>query len=191
MKAVKRISPLFVLLNAGSVCAQTDAAIQPLFFAGILFGVLAIAYAYHVTQSKNGLEAKISAYKKVLARQRQEIEENEARIMMQRRDLGLADEQEVRKVDSGMSRESRSGGSNLRDEFWHRLAKIDVKSKPVDLESLESLLNQKREIEEMIDLSKAKYHTRALDEEGFNEITREYQKKLIEIESKIRKFKEE
>ncbi|MCX6695523.1 MAG: AAA family ATPase, partial [Candidatus Altiarchaeota archaeon] len=55
---------------------------------------------------------------------------------------------------------------------------------------VEDLLRQKAEIESMIELAKSKYHKRELDEESFREITRDDQKKLIEIESKLNKLSE-
>jgi hypothetical protein len=48
------------------------------------------------------------------------------------------------------------------------------------------LLSEKKTIEEMIELAKIKYHKRTLDEESFREIIRDNQKRLIEIETRIK-----
>ena len=40
----------------------------------------------------------------------------------------------------------------------------------------------------MIEMTKAKYHTRAIDEKSFSNIIEDYQKRLIEIEAKLRKM---
>jgi hypothetical protein len=51
---------------------------------------------------------------------------------------------------------------------------------------IKRLLSEKRTVEEMIELAKVKYHKRKLDEESFREIVRDNQKRLIEIETKIK-----
>lgn len=57
----------------------------------------------------------------------------------------------------------------------------------VDYElQIKKLLGEKKTIEEMIELAKVKYHKRKLDEESFREIVRDNQKRLIEVETKIR-----
>ena len=52
-------------------------------------------------------------------------------------------------------------------------------------QELEQLQRQKKEVEDLIEIAKSKFHNRNLDEESFREIVRDQQKKLIEIESKI------
>lgn len=58
---------------------------------------------------------------------------------------------------------------------------------PIEGEELQiqNLLKEKKTVEEMIELAKAKYHKRTLDEDSFKEIVKENQKKLIEIETRI------
>jgi len=51
---------------------------------------------------------------------------------------------------------------------------------------LKRLNDEKRSIEEMIRLAQIKFHKRKLDEESFREIVRDQQKRLIEIEARIR-----
>lgn len=51
---------------------------------------------------------------------------------------------------------------------------------------LEKLIKKRAEMEEMIALTKNKYHRREIDDQSFREIMRDYQKKLIEVEAKIR-----
>ena len=58
--------------------------------------------------------------------------------------------------------------------------------KAVEDSSVEELMRQKDEIEKMLDIAKAKYHRRELDEESFREIVRDNQKRIIELELKIR-----
>jgi len=54
------------------------------------------------------------------------------------------------------------------------------------LEELERLKKEKYDIEYRIGLSKSQFHQRKLDEESFREIVRDYQKRLIDIESRIK-----
>jgi hypothetical protein len=64
------------------------------------------------------------------------------------------------------------------------------RSKPEAVEgreyTLEELVQRKKEIEEMTAIAKAKYHRRELDEESFREIVRDNQKKIIQLEIRMR-----
>ncbi|MBN2014857.1 MAG: hypothetical protein JW778_06720 [Candidatus Altiarchaeota archaeon] len=51
---------------------------------------------------------------------------------------------------------------------------------------IKRLLGEKKTIEEMLELAKTKYHRRKLDEESFKEIVKENQKRLIEVETRIK-----
>ncbi|HIE34242.1 MAG TPA: hypothetical protein EYP86_03805 [Candidatus Altiarchaeales archaeon] len=63
---------------------------------------------------------------------------------------------------------------------------LSFRKPSIDYElQIKKLLDEKKSIEEMIEIAKKKYHQRKLDEESFREIVRDNQKKLIEIEAKI------
>jgi hypothetical protein len=66
--------------------------------------------------------------------------------------------------------------------------KRELGSRPAGGNELAAAINEKKQIEYMINLTKIKYHKREIDEESFREITRDYQKKLIEIEARINKL---
>ena len=53
-------------------------------------------------------------------------------------------------------------------------------------DSMEKLAAEKNEVESMIELSRTKYHRREIDEESFREIVRDHQKKIIEIEARMK-----
>lgn len=55
---------------------------------------------------------------------------------------------------------------------------------------LKELANKKNEIQYMIEFAKKKYYQRKLDEESFRELIRDHEKKLIEIELKIKEIKD-
>ncbi|MCX6695577.1 MAG: hypothetical protein NTU61_04715 [Candidatus Altiarchaeota archaeon] len=61
------------------------------------------------------------------------------------------------------------------------------KEKP---KSVRELLREKEEIEKMIDMARSKYHKRELDEESFREIIRDNQKKVIELELRIKTYRQ-
>ncbi|MFH0862768.1 MAG: hypothetical protein V1875_07050 [Candidatus Altiarchaeota archaeon] len=52
--------------------------------------------------------------------------------------------------------------------------------------SVDVLAREKAELENMLAIAKSKYHRRELDEESFREIVRDNQKKIIELELKIK-----
>lgn len=56
---------------------------------------------------------------------------------------------------------------------------------------LQKLQDKKRRVEYMIDLTKRRYYQREMDEESFREIVRDHQKKLIDIETKIKEMEEQ
>jgi len=61
----------------------------------------------------------------------------------------------------------------------------EIKSAGSGVDDLTGLRNEKKQLEYMIDLTRTKYHQRAINEESFREIIRDYQEKLIEVEAKI------
>lgn len=58
-------------------------------------------------------------------------------------------------------------------------------------DELTTLKKERDRIQYMINLTKTKYHKRKLDEESFREIVRDYQKRLIEIETRIKELEAE
>jgi 5-hydroxyisourate hydrolase-like protein (transthyretin family) len=55
-------------------------------------------------------------------------------------------------------------------------------------DELTTLKKERDRIDYMINLTKTKFHKRKLDEESFREIVRDYQKRLIEIETRIKEL---
>lgn len=51
---------------------------------------------------------------------------------------------------------------------------------------LDEMRRERDQLQEMVNMAKAKYHRREIDEESFREITRDQQERLIELESKIK-----
>lgn len=78
-----------------------------------------------------------------------------------------------------LEREREKLESRLREE---------VVSEPEEDDELTALMKERDKLEYMINMCRLKYHKRALDEESFREIVRDYQKRLIEIEARIKEL---
>ncbi len=57
--------------------------------------------------------------------------------------------------------------------------------------SVKDLEKQKKEIENVLEIARTKYHKREIDEGSFKQITTDKQQKMIELESKIQSLKGE
>jgi len=77
---------------------------------------------------------------------------------------------------------------HARRLYWDRLASTITKSSASGGE-LAELEAKKKDLQDMIELTKTKYHQREIDEKSFSDIIKDQQKQLIEIESKINKLK--
>lgn len=177
-----------ILFLAPCVSAQQCESMKVLFILGIFFGVCSLIYTYQRTQVKGGLEHEIRREKKLLKRLREEIAENRDALIRQRMELGEGDDagEIAARMRESMDT-SRRKASGISKHFWN---KIEIEGSQEEVSEVDALLDEKREIEEMIKLTKNKYHRRVIDEASFNEITKDYQKKLIEVESRIRKIEE-
>ncbi|MFH1402967.1 MAG: carboxypeptidase regulatory-like domain-containing protein [Candidatus Altiarchaeota archaeon] len=76
---------------------------------------------------------------------------------------------------------------DLEERQSHLQNKLD-QAKP-EGDELSALQHEMHELEYMINLTKIKYHKRGIDEESYREIIRDYQKRLIEVEAKIKSLK--
>jgi hypothetical protein len=159
--------------------------------------LLSIIYAYNLTQTSKGLESKIRRNKEIILKQRAEIRSNEEIIRKQVGELTAKQktkvEEEIQKSKSKtVSMKPHMHRDRLQKEFWDKLDKTGkIPSQLQANTELEKLKEEYNEIKGLIDITKSKYYKRLIDESSFNEITREYQKRLIEIESKIAKLKKE
>lgn len=178
---------LTLLLLAAPASAQSG--VESLGYIALALGILSLLYSHNLTRGKRGLEAQIAREKAILKKLRGEVQTCRDELEKHRIEAQAAvDEKtasEIRKA--GESAHVMRESDGLRKEYWDRLGHMGV----AENAELKKLLDEKQEIEGMIELTKAKYHTRAIDEKSFSDITEEYQKKLIELEAKIRKLKGE
>ena len=76
----------------------------------------------------------------------------------------------------------------MKKMYWEKISESKVSAGPQESEIVE-LEKQRKELQDMVDLTKKKYHRREIDEGSFREIVRDYQKKLIELEAKMDEIK--
>ena len=166
--------------------ASAEGGLESLGYVALVLGILGLAYTYGLTQTKNGLEASIKRDKAVLRKLREEIKETKKDLEIHKSEVDDRVSAEVEKVQD-MSKVNHDDG--LDREYWDRIGQMELPAQ--EKSKLEKLADEKTELERMIELTKEKYHTRVIDEKSFSDITGEYQKKLIEVEAKIRKAKGE
>lgn len=95
----------------------------------------------------------------------------------------------------GRSTEEKHGGGEegvkeryTKRLYWDRLASTISKTTPNN-EELTELEDKKKDLQELIELTKKKYHQREIGEKSFDEIIKEQQKQMIEIDGKISKLR--
>lgn len=91
-------------------------------------------------------------------------------------------------------KKSAEGGGMLerytKRLYWDRLPSTikNVSSERVELARLE---NKKRDLEEVIELTKKKYCQREIDEKNYTDIINENQKQIIDLEARTNKIRKE
>jgi len=73
--------------------------------------------------------------------------------------------------------------------YWDRFS--ETLNKTQSGGELTELQSRKKDLEDMVELTKRKYHRREIDEKSFSEIIKDQQKQIIEVESRIRKLTKE
>jgi hypothetical protein len=182
----RTIITLFLLAPA----ASAQGSIESLGYIAFFFGFLALAYSYHLTSGKKGLEAQIARERAILKKLKLEVKQTGEELEQQKskKILGQAQiTQEMEKMKDAVDLNHSAEG--FTRGYWSRLEAMGG-TVPVKTE-LDKLVEEKSEIQGIIEMTKEKYHTRAIDQQSFSNITEEYQKRLIEIEAKIRKLKGE
>jgi len=181
-----------IFLTLAATSASAESGLESLGYVAFALGLLSLLYSYNLTKGKTGLEAKIAREKVLLKKMRKEIQDHKEQLDAWKKQESVEVDgkvaHEIEKASTGVVHD-RDDADGLRMEYWDRLGHMDSPT-PED-PSVKKLVEEKKEIEGMIELTKMKYHTRELDEHSFSNITQEYQKRLIELEAKIKKQKGE
>ncbi|MBD3389314.1 MAG: hypothetical protein GF416_09460 [Candidatus Altiarchaeales archaeon] len=185
------MNPLLMLATTAIATATPKDGgmdLSTLGLVGFVFGILALLYTYNLTQTRDGLEKQIRQKKRALMRVSAELKEVNAELKARRGDLDSILSSEVEKIDKVTANKPMSDG--IKRGHWDRLGEMERTSTGEGSE-LGRLEEEREEIERMIEATRDKYHKRMLDEKSFSNITQDYQKKLIELETKIKKRKGE
>lgn len=175
----------FIIVVGGFVSIYLDIII-------LIMGVVVVINLYNISPQVQKIRVELNKNKRTILLQRKKIRENEDTLKRNADVLSQVEEKKIMKETSRDSKEKipfeKEG--HLRLEYWEKLEKElgGTPSSVTESTKLTDLRNKQVEIEKMVELSKQKYHRRLLDEQSFREIVKDYQKKLIELESEISKL---
>jgi len=179
MKKWSKILAVFLL--AGFVSAEDGDLLTLFSILGILFGVLSISYTFKRTQAKNGLEARIKRNKKIILKQREEIQENKKILRKQGKLLEGSLEEEVEKIKD----KTGSQEGSLRRDYWD---KMESKAQH-DEKRMKALKEKQNRVKEKLKILEKKKEDGDLDEIKYKEKREEYQDDLEEIQKNKKKIR--
>jgi hypothetical protein len=168
---------------------------QVIIDAAVVLGLLSLGYNLALILQKKQLNKKISSkdgfvrkLQTELREKEQHLKDDERKILQQKQ---IIEEQRKLVETSPLTQQLKKTQGNqdfsMERRHWERLDKV---GSPSENTPLKPLLTERDDINGLIELAKVKYHTRAIDEKSFSNITEDYQKRLIELESKIKKVEE-
>jgi len=99
------------------------------------------------------------------------------------------------KAGDGQTVEKKEEKEGIREQYtkrlyWDRLTSTINKVTLPAVDEITELERRKKDLEEVIEITKRKYQRRELDEKSFGEIIKDQQKQMIEIEATINRLKE-
>jgi hypothetical protein len=176
-----------ILLLAGNASAQSG--IDSLGYVVAAFGLMSLLASYQLIYRKNGLDEQIAKRTALLKRILEETREAQDRLNKVRADLTAMDEQFTAFKKPVVAKGSGAEPDKLRKEYWDHMQTVDEMA-PTSPD-LKKLMEEKADVEHMIELTKSKYLEWSMDEKGFNNIIESYQRRIIELETKINRMKGE
>lgn len=182
---MKRIIP--VLFLAGSASAQSG--LDFMGYVAAAFGLMSLIASYQLIYRRNGLDEQIAKKSAFLTRLQDEVREAQERLTKVRKDLADMDGQAAAVKKATLMRGANAEPEKLRKEYWDHLQKMDDMT-PTNSE-LRKLMEEKADVEHMVEMTKSKYLEWSMDEKSFNNIIEGYQKRIIELETMIHKIKGE
>ncbi len=152
--------------------------------AAALFAALLI-YVLKLLSENKKLKAQLLRETRILKKQHEEISSEKTEIEKLRKNAAQTDPRTFEEMKKAQITRKNSA-EGIKNEYWDKIGKV-TGGKPED-DELKKLTDEKKNIEEMLELTKKKYHTREIDEKSYSNITEDYQRKLIEVESKIKRL---
>lgn len=169
---------------------------KTLVLAAIGLCVASLAYNLILIYQKSRLSFKLAAKEGLVRKMQLDLRERQDRLDADETKIEeqneLIEEQrqllDTSPVHEGLRKAKDNLETGLQKRYWERLERL---GNPAEDSKLAGLYVERDEINGLIELAKIKYHTRVIDEKSFSNITEEYQKRLIELESKIKKVESE
>jgi hypothetical protein len=179
---------LAVLPSATSAAAARPASasgyeswVIPILAVG--FGFLMAYSRGEVLKSLSSSQARVKEQEETVRGLRMQLSEAQERLGRLSRQAESEIGDEVRKAKAAIDSTRKE---SLQKGYWDRMDTMD-QTGPAEKE-MASLKAQKDEMAGKIELSKAKYHAREIDEESLKRIVEGYNRELIDIESKMRQL---
>jgi hypothetical protein len=173
-------------------------SLQDLVYSAIILVCVSIAMNLVLLVDKRGQGVKVALVQAAMSKMQSEVKLKDQVLRKYREDVHVMrfqlEEQkkllEKTQFSAEMSRISESIDEKQRAfrverGYWDNIDRI---GDPTSSPQISKLIDEKEEIQGMLEITKMKYHTRAIDEKSFSNITQEYQKKLIEIDSKLQRL---
>ncbi|MDD5110954.1 MAG: hypothetical protein PHG85_00245 [Candidatus Altiarchaeota archaeon] len=182
--------PFLSIAFAGSVSALDPEAVMssippgmlPVAAVGLLL-ILLFAYSYKLQKDNLRLKEEAARYKSKLAEYVSMHEEHiePAKKIPEKSEIAAVSSQKVAEDSKATMREQYT-----KRLYWDRLESTIRKSAASDLTVLDA---KKRDIDDIIQITKRKRVSGEIDENSYGEIMTQKQKELIELEARISKLK--
>lgn len=181
---------LLLMLTTASLAGAADFNPNDPTMSVILISIVAIVllvYSYKLRVENIRLGEELNKYKSRFAEYVQSMGGKYEPIKSYEQMGGRSTEE---KHEEGKPKEEEVGAKEKYTKrlYWDRLASTISKTTPNN-EELTELEDKKKDLQELIELTKKKYHQREIGEKSFDEIIKEQQKQMIEIDGKISKLR--
>lgn len=180
-KAIK--TALLILANTASFCAaeaDANSGSTPVLILSLV-SILLLLYSYKLHAENTRLRNEARRYRAKLA----EYINTEEKREDSHPNLEQGEQKHLelkKKLHEGVV------DQYAKRLYWDRLTSTLNKVSSLG-EELTQLENKKRDLEEVIELTKRKYYQREIDEKSFTDIIKENEKQMIDAEAKIAKLR--
>lgn len=157
----------------------------------LVMSMIILTNTYFVGTQYVHLEEKARRNRVLIEKQKKEIKSNQKKLKHTMDELAS---KERGRIDEELSRIAGTKGKReelFKTDYWNKLEKKASVEVEAEDERVVRVLESKRdEINGLIELSKKKFSDGLLDEASLSSIVRDYHKKLIEVENKLKTIKE-
>jgi hypothetical protein len=183
---MKRIIPIILLASF----ARAESGLESLGYVAAAFGLMSLIASYQLIYRRSGLDEQISKKAILLKRLQEETKEAQDKLNFLRKEAGEMESQAIAEIQkSTKMRGTNLEPDKLRKEYWDHLQQMGEISP--DSRELRKLMVEKADLEHMVEMTKSKYLEWSMDEKSFNNIIEGYQRKIIELETKIQRLRVE